>query len=63
MPWTKEQMCKITAEELKDGSYVNVGIGIPTPVTNYIPQGMNVIFQSENGMLGMGPFPCRRGRS
>ncbi|AFC71009.1 CoA transferase subunit B [Rickettsia australis] len=57
MPWTKEQMCKITAEELKDGSYVNVGIGIPTLVTNYIPKGMNVIFQSENGMLGMGPFP------
>ncbi|MFY9589877.1 3-oxoacid CoA-transferase subunit B [Rickettsia endosymbiont of Halotydeus destructor] len=57
MAWNKEQMCQIAAEELQDGSYVNVGIGIPTLVTNYIPKGMNIIFQSENGMLGMGPFP------
>ena len=58
MSWTKEQMCKIAAElELKNGSYVNLGIGIPTDVANYIPQGINVVFQSENGMLGMGPFP------
>lgn len=58
MTWTKDQMCKITAElELKDGLYVNLGIGIPTNVANYIPQDMHVVFQSENGMLGMGPFP------
>lgn len=58
MAWTKDQMCKITAElELKDGLYVNLGIGIPTNVANYIPQDMHVVFQSENGMLGMGPFP------
>ncbi|MDX1923960.1 MAG: CoA transferase subunit B [Rickettsiaceae bacterium] len=56
--WTKEEICRIAAElELKDGMYVNLGIGIPTEVANYIPEGMNVIFHSENGMLGMGPFP------
>jgi len=58
MPWTKEQMCKIAAElELTNGLYINLGIGIPTNVANYIPQGIKVVFQSENGMLGMGPFP------
>ncbi|MCC2646295.1 MAG: scoB [Rickettsiaceae bacterium] len=58
MVWTKEEMCRIAAErELKDGMYINLGIGIPTEVANYIPQGINVMLQSENGMLGMGPFP------
>lgn len=58
MPWSKEELYQITAElELKDGSYVNLGIGMPTHVANYIPKGVNVTFQSENGMLGMGPFP------
>src|SRR5687768_5916515 len=58
MVWTKEEMCRITAEEeLRDGFYVNLGIGMPTDVANYIPQGMKVTLQSENGMLGMGPFP------
>ncbi len=58
MTWSKEEIYKITAElELKDGLYVNLGIGMPTNVANYIPDGINVTFQSENGMLGMGPFP------
>ncbi|WP_040255973.1 3-oxoacid CoA-transferase subunit B [Rickettsia hoogstraalii] len=57
MAWSKEEIYQITAEELKDGLYVNLGIGMPTHVANYIPKGVNVIFQSENGMLGMGPFP------
>lgn len=54
---TKEQIAKRIALELKDGYYVNLGIGIPTLVANYIPQGVEVILQSENGLLGMGPFP------
>src|ERR1700704_1349467 len=54
---TKEQIAKRIAKELKDGYYVNLGIGIPTLVANYIPQGINVVLQSENGLLGMGPFP------
>ncbi|WP_032138843.1 3-oxoacid CoA-transferase subunit B [Rickettsia tamurae] len=57
MAWSKEEIYQITAEELKDGLYVNLGIGMPTHVANYITKGVNVIFQSENGMLGMGPFP------
>src|SRR6187431_2171035 len=53
----KNQIAKRIARELKDGYYVNLGIGIPTLVANYIPEGINVILQSENGLLGMGPFP------
>ena len=57
MPLSKEQMAQRIARELKDGYYVNLGIGIPTLVANYVPEGMNIVFQSENGILGMGPFP------
>lgn len=57
MALNKEQIAKRIARELKDGYYVNLGIGIPTLVANYIPAGMDVVLQSENGLLGMGPFP------
>lgn len=57
MSLTKEQIAQRIARELKDGYYVNLGIGIPTLVANYIPAGINVVLQSENGLLGMGPFP------
>ena len=57
MPLTKEQIAQRIAKELKDGYYVNLGIGIPTLVANYIPSGIKVVLQSENGLLGIGPFP------
>ena len=57
MSLTREQMAQRAAQEMQDGFYVNLGIGIPTLVSNYVPEGMEVMLQSENGLLGMGPFP------
>ena len=57
MSWTREQMCERASQELEDGFYVNLGIGMPTLVANYISEKNNITLQSENGMLGMGPFP------
>ncbi|MBE05185.1 MAG: succinyl-CoA--3-ketoacid-CoA transferase [Gammaproteobacteria bacterium] len=60
MAWDRDKMCQRAALELKDGYYVNLGIGMPTLVANFVPSNINVTLQSENGMLGMGPFPKKK---
>ena len=60
MALTREQLAQRVAQELQDGYYVNLGIGIPTLVANYVPEGIDVMLQSENGLLGMGPFPTEQ---
>ncbi len=57
MPWSREEMCKIAAEEFYDGIYANLGIGMPTEVANFVPRNIKITLHSENGLLGMGPFP------
>jgi 3-oxoacid CoA-transferase subunit B len=60
MSWSKEEICEITALlELKEGYYINLGIGMPTEIANFIPNGLNIMLQSENGVLGIGPYPTR----
>ncbi|MCE2475318.1 MAG: CoA transferase subunit B [Alphaproteobacteria bacterium] len=57
MPWNRTDICARAAQELQDGFYVNLGIGMPTEVANFVPEGVDITLQSENGLLGMGPFP------
>ena len=57
MPWNRTEICARAAQELQDGFYVNLGIGMPTEVANFVPEGIDITLQSENGLLGMGPFP------